>query len=787
MRKRTDRRCSHRLRRPPLKEKLKSDKLNERRKCPKGRNRAVRQREARNMVAPRPPIRRKAPSVLTAHYGERPPAARREMTGEYKSVPPRVEDGKERNQLAYPPRSYRHPKLTCAPAGVAGFPSTRTRPNQLTQRVQRDGTMAISPPAPGPRLYTTSRPSVTSARRAGAHNSGVDRPTPRSPAPVPAPVFISSDARLLRILTPCSTSTQAFGFDKEESGEGEEDSVSVSSRREVRRRGVDRNRGIGRPGWSGEWIAEDWGWCTLLFASAAARGRNVGTRVCAGTGGRLETSGTRSALALAKSARGARIEENDATPVYGIDTTGFRWSPRPTDWAQRRVRTCCHELPEHPQRRRTERQSIHTRAVLILVLGLVVFQGVNVSEVESEAARAKRCQRKKGDIGQRGARKRRSGELQASEKRRIHRDVTQIQYSKRREGVQSGIFGNLVRADRSLLEKRPGNDMAVEEKRRCGGAQKKPVRLLRVLLLSTNISKSPPCLHSALDFGVPYVFPSSGPSRTDLEKLRLGSTRLYLYGPLQRAHTFNCYSKMLDSKDSPCIFDLRKPKCQGRMGTTQKNVSGKLGWNTALKNTKGMFFPRCLGVTIELVLRQTPPVIFMKAVLLVEDIGNIFLNLVGLHHESKEKEKSTERGPYTASATPFCGNLPRRRCSFHSIPHYTENILLVPGLRVTYNNSEGALRISGPEDSALVDLVTLGDVVALPFALVNREDIVALPFTLVNLEDVPSLSRLSTSLELMGKRASTEAAENMGLGTSQNFSMGHTSRCYGMDVHDTEN
>ncbi|KAJ6619332.1 hypothetical protein B0H10DRAFT_1946813 [Mycena sp. CBHHK59/15] len=33
----------------------------------------------------------------------------------------------------------------------------------------------------------------------------------------------------------------------------------------------------------------------------------------------------------------------------------------------------------------------------------------------------------------------------------------------------------------------------------------------------------------------------------------------------------------------------------------------------------------------------------MKAVLLVEDIGNIFLNLVGLHYERKEKEKSTER------------------------------------------------------------------------------------------------------------------------------------------------
>jgi hypothetical protein len=33
----------------------------------------------------------------------------------------------------------------------------------------------------------------------------------------------------------------------------------------------------------------------------------------------------------------------------------------------------------------------------------------------------------------------------------------------------------------------------------------------------------------------------------------------------------------------------------------------------------------------------------MKAVRLVEDIGSIFLNLVRLHYESKEKEKSTER------------------------------------------------------------------------------------------------------------------------------------------------
>jgi hypothetical protein len=71
------------------------------------------------------------------------------------------------------------------------------------------------------------------------------------------------------------------------------------------------------------------------------------------------------------------------------------------------------------------------------VSGLVAFQGVNVPEVESEAARAKRCQRKKGDIGQRGARKRCSGSKtrqRQSEnerpkmKRRIHRDVMQIQY-----------------------------------------------------------------------------------------------------------------------------------------------------------------------------------------------------------------------------------------------------------------------------------------------------------------------------------------------------------------------
>ncbi|KAJ7932195.1 hypothetical protein B0H13DRAFT_1857327 [Mycena leptocephala] len=37
------------------------------------------------------------------------------------------------------------------------------------------------------------------------------------------------------------------------------------------------------------------------------------------------------------------------------------------------------------------------------------FQGVKVPEVESEAAKAKRCQRKKRDIGQRGVRERRSG------------------------------------------------------------------------------------------------------------------------------------------------------------------------------------------------------------------------------------------------------------------------------------------------------------------------------------------------------------------------------------------
>jgi hypothetical protein len=115
-------------------------------------------------------------------------------------------------------------------------------------------------------------------------------------------------------------------------------------------------------------------------------------------------------------------------------------------------------------------RNTHTRAVLILIpqaSGLVAFQGVNVPEVESEAARAKRCQRKKGDIGQRGARNDVQAEKRASarakkERSKIqterkethplwpifhnHREVTRIQHSGRKVGIQSGIFERLVRA-----------------------------------------------------------------------------------------------------------------------------------------------------------------------------------------------------------------------------------------------------------------------------------------------------------------------------------------------------
>jgi nucleoside recognition membrane protein YjiH len=58
-----------------------------------------------------------------------------------------------------------------------------------------------------------------------------------------------------------------------------------------------------------------------------------------------------------------------------------------------------------------------------------------------------------------------------------------------------------------------------------------------------------------------------------------------------------------------CQCQTSKPRqtkiIEGKLST----VSAKFDWNTALKNAKGMFFPQCVGVTVELVLRQTPPVI----------------------------------------------------------------------------------------------------------------------------------------------------------------------------------
>ncbi|KAJ7875440.1 hypothetical protein B0H13DRAFT_1894124 [Mycena leptocephala] len=112
----------------------------------------------------------------------------------------------------------------------------------------------------------------------------------------------------------------------------------------------------------------------------------------------------------------------DATPVSG----GCQGRRTRAQW---RVRPRCHEFPELPQRRKwtlcvprgmeyETRKREETNTVLIMhhIAELPHARGFHPcrvpgrqSAVESEAARAKRCQRKKGDIGQRGARKRRSG------------------------------------------------------------------------------------------------------------------------------------------------------------------------------------------------------------------------------------------------------------------------------------------------------------------------------------------------------------------------------------------
>ncbi|KAJ7883095.1 hypothetical protein B0H13DRAFT_2538492 [Mycena leptocephala] len=110
----------------------------------------------------------------------------------------------------------------------------------------------------------------------------------------------------------------------------------------------------------------------------------------------------------------------------------------------------------------------------------------------------------------------------------------------------------------------------------------------------------------------------------DLEKFRLRyqlgfcllgrakpTLQIYLRSPLH-AHTFNGYSRMGTTPKWYCQCQTSKPRqtkiIEGKLST----VSAKFDWNTALKNAKGM-----------------------KAALLVEDIANIFLNLVVLYHESE--------------------------------------------------------------------------------------------------------------------------------------------------------
>ncbi|KAJ7816473.1 hypothetical protein B0H13DRAFT_1923543 [Mycena leptocephala] len=120
----------------------------------------------------------------------------------------------------------------------------------------------------------------------------------------------------------------------------------------------------------------------------------------------------------------------------------------------------------------------------------------------------------------------------------------------------------------------------------------------------------------------------------DLEKFRLRyqlgfcllgrakpTLQIYLRSPLH-AHTFNGYSKFAKVEwgqrkngtvNARQVNHVRlKPRQTKTIEGKLSTVSAKFDWNTALKNAKGM-----------------------KAALLVEDIANIFLNLVVLYHESE--------------------------------------------------------------------------------------------------------------------------------------------------------
>ncbi|KAJ6523771.1 hypothetical protein B0H19DRAFT_1085626 [Mycena capillaripes] len=192
--------------------------------------------------------------------------------------------------------------------------SWRTRPNQLAQRVLRDSTMAIPSArradARNSRSRRTHNPLAFPSHlhpierciplnHAGLHlidsSPLPNLPLPQLQATRYARVADNPPTRLMRLRTLRSMSTQVFGSEEEENvytgaeaGQGKRRAYPCP---EVRARGEGRNWEI-RGGW-------------LVIE----------------TGARLQTSGTRSALALANSARGSRIEQNDATPVYGLETT----------------------------------------------------------------------------------------------------------------------------------------------------------------------------------------------------------------------------------------------------------------------------------------------------------------------------------------------------------------------------------------------------------------------------------------------------------------------------------
>ncbi|KAJ6573263.1 hypothetical protein B0H10DRAFT_2199447 [Mycena sp. CBHHK59/15] len=192
-------RHSHRPRRPPLKVKEKHEKVgttqrgtrgdiegrsepaadasidhttdspppaaarNERRKRPKGRNRAVRQREVQNTQDETSSRIRQ--SATTAHCGERPPpAARCEMVGECTSVPPR----------------------------------TRKTGRGAMSMVARRGRIAI--PSSNVRLRGSREVSIDPHAFKQARPAGDAR------------VAEKPSTRLLRMGTPRSTSTQALGL-----------------------------------------------------------------------------------------------------------------------------------------------------------------------------------------------------------------------------------------------------------------------------------------------------------------------------------------------------------------------------------------------------------------------------------------------------------------------------------------------------------------------------------------------------------------------------------------------